>query len=76
MIFSNNQNGYCRITLNQTDSLKISENAMDNSNEDNLDNLVKIGNELLKGPVSSVDLETGLLKPIRGAGTNEEALKK
>ncbi|XWS58189.1 hypothetical protein CRYUN_Cryun08bG0013300 [Craigia yunnanensis] len=67
------EDNYLRI---QTDSLKISENAMDNSNKDNLDNLVKIGNELLKGPVSTVDLGTGLLKPIRGAGTNEEALKK
>lgn len=67
------QDNYLRI---QTDSMKNSETAMDNSSKENLENLQKIGKELLKKPVSTVDFGTGLLKPIKGAGTNEEALKK
>ncbi|XVF06376.1 hypothetical protein REPUB_Repub06bG0042900 [Reevesia pubescens] len=63
---------YLRI---QTDSLKASEIAMDNSNEENLKNLERIGTDLLGKPVSTVDLATGLLKPIHGAGKNEDALK-
>ena len=42
--------------------------------KENLDNLVKIGNDLGK-PVSPVDLATGLLQPIKGAGTNRNALR-
>ncbi|XVE62771.1 hypothetical protein DITRI_Ditri06bG0146400 [Diplodiscus trichospermus] len=64
---------YLRI---QTDSLEEYETTMDNSNEENLKNLEKIGNDLLTKPVSTVDLETGLLRTIDGAGTNEDALKR
>ncbi|KAK1313343.1 hypothetical protein QJS10_CPA06g02281 [Acorus calamus] len=43
--------------------------------KENLNNLVKIGEELLKKPVSRVNLETGLFEPIdNGDQTNEEAL--
>ncbi|KAE9457127.1 hypothetical protein C3L33_10966, partial [Rhododendron williamsianum] len=42
----------------------------------NLDKLVKIGESLLKKPVSRVNLETGLSEPVKACGTNEEALKK
>ncbi|XVF06375.1 hypothetical protein REPUB_Repub06bG0042800 [Reevesia pubescens] len=63
---------YLRI---QTDSLKASEITMDNSNEENLKNLERIGTDLLGKPVSTVDLATGLLIPIHGAGKNEDALK-
>ncbi|XVF57160.1 hypothetical protein PTKIN_Ptkin06aG0181900 [Pterospermum kingtungense] len=64
---------YLRI---QTDSLKDYEIAMDDSSEANLKNLESIGKDLLGKPVSTVDLATGLLEPIKGAGTNGDALKK
>ncbi|KAK6232948.1 hypothetical protein SCA6_003021 [Theobroma cacao] len=67
---------YCWSTLNQTDSLKDSKVGMDNSNQENLQNLENIGNALLEKPVSAMNLETGLLKPIRGAGTNRAAITK
>ena len=35
---------------------------------------MEIGNELLKRPVSRVNLETGRFEKIEGEGTNEEAL--
>ena len=41
-----------------------------------MENLVKVGNELLKKGVGSVNLETGLCEPIQGRGTYEEALVK
>lgn len=41
-----------------------------------MENLVKIGEGLLKKPVSRVNLETGLYEPVEKEGTNEEALKK
>ncbi|OMP10862.1 hypothetical protein CCACVL1_00769, partial [Corchorus capsularis] len=47
-----------------TDSLKDTEASMDDSSEQNLDNLDKIGNDLLTKLVSAVNLETGLLEPI------------
>ncbi|EOY10975.1 Phospholipase A 2A, IIA,PLA2A isoform 2 [Theobroma cacao] len=67
------EDNYLRI---QTDSLNDSEIGMDNSNLENLQNLENIGNELLEKPVSAMNLETGLLKPIRGAGTNRAAIIK
>ncbi|XVF57450.1 hypothetical protein PTKIN_Ptkin06aG0206500 [Pterospermum kingtungense] len=65
---------YLRI---QTHSLRAFEIAMDNSNALHLKNLERIGEELLKKPVSAVNLETGSLEPIKGpeAGTNEDKLK-
>ncbi|XP_022743775.1 patatin-like protein 2 [Durio zibethinus] len=68
------KDNYLRI---QTDSLKSSEAIMDNSNKENLENLEKIGNALLKAPVSEVNLATGLLESVRGEDyTNEAALIK
>ena len=37
---------------------------------------MKIGERLLKKPVSRVNLETGLSEPVENGGTNEEALKR
>lgn len=37
---------------------------------------MEIGGNLLKKPVSRVNLETGLSEPAKCGGTNEEALKK
>ena len=41
-----------------------------------MENLVKIGEGLLKKPVSRVNLETGIYESVENEGTNEEALKK
>ncbi|CAD5176680.1 unnamed protein product [Musa acuminata subsp. malaccensis] len=49
--------------------------SVDTSTKENLENLVKVGEMLLKKPVSRVNLETGHVEPVsEGEGTNEEAL--
>lgn len=51
--------------------------SADNSFKENLDNLVRAGEILLKKPVSRVNLETGVYEPVgNGEGTNEEALRR
>ena len=47
--------------------------SVDVATKENLDDLVKVGEGLLKKPVSRVNLETGLLER-SGQETNEEAL--
>ena len=37
---------------------------------------MRIGERLLKKPVSRVNLENGLSKPVENVSTNEEALKR
>ncbi|OMO96192.1 Patatin/Phospholipase A2-related protein [Corchorus olitorius] len=68
---TSSKSNYLRI---QTDSLTNAEAGMDDSSKKNLDNLEKIGNELLTKPVCAVKLETGLLEPIDEKVTNAEAL--
>jgi len=63
---------YLRI---QDDTLSGTLSSVDVSTTKNLDNLVKVGEELLKKPVSRVNIDTGLNEPIPNGGTNEEALK-
>ncbi|GJN25535.1 hypothetical protein PR202_gb13376 [Eleusine coracana subsp. coracana] len=36
--------------------------------------LIGIGKELLKSPVSMVNIDTGMFEPVTGEGTNEDAL--
>ncbi|KAF7141667.1 hypothetical protein RHSIM_Rhsim06G0047300 [Rhododendron simsii] len=69
------ESNYLRI---QDDTLSGTDASVDVSTKANLDKLVKIGENLLKKPVSRVNLETGLSEPCKdcGSGTNEEALKK
>ncbi|KAJ9166201.1 hypothetical protein P3X46_020983 [Hevea brasiliensis] len=63
---------YLRI---QDDTLSGIESSVDIATRDNLENLVKVGERLLKKPVSKVNLETGTFEPTN-QGTNEEALKR
>ena len=49
--------------------------SMDIATEQNLNELVKVGEALLKKPVSTVNLETGVYEPSH-AVTNEEALRR
>ncbi|KAJ0604147.1 putative galactolipase [Helianthus annuus] len=63
---------YLRI---QDDTLSGDLASMDLATEENLENLVKVGEELLKKPVTRVNLGTGLYEPYHHT-TNEMALKK
>ncbi|KAK9109752.1 hypothetical protein Sjap_017812 [Stephania japonica] len=64
---------YLRI---QDDTLTGHATEMDNSSKENMEKLVQIGNELLKKPVSRVNLLTGKYEVVQGEGTNEEALAR
>ncbi|XP_065622292.1 patatin-like protein 2, partial [Quercus suber] len=64
------QQYYLRI---QDDTLNRTISSMDIATKENLDNLVKVGEELLDKPVSRVNLDTGILEPTN-QGTNREAL--
>ncbi|XP_034675129.1 patatin-like protein 2 [Vitis riparia] len=75
MVFQalHSEDNYLRI---QDDTLRGKDASVDVTTEENLDNLVKIGERLLKKPVSRVNLETGLSEPVENGGTNEEALER
>lgn len=50
--------------------------SLDVSTTRNMQTLVEIGENLLKKPVSRVDLETGRPEPVQGEGTNGHALAR
>ncbi|XP_058228459.1 patatin-like protein 2 isoform X1 [Rhododendron vialii] len=62
---------YLRI---QDDTLIGDASSVDFATTENLQKLVQIGNDLLKKPVSRVNLETGRFDEVQGEGTNEAAL--
>ncbi|KAF9622683.1 hypothetical protein IFM89_032604 [Coptis chinensis] len=64
---------YLRI---QDDTLTGDASSVDVATKENLQNLVQIGNGLLKKPVSRVNLETGKQEECEGEGTNEEELSE
>ncbi|KAJ4837888.1 Patatin-like protein 2 [Turnera subulata] len=66
------EENYLRI---QDDNLTAELSSVDIATQENLENLVKVGEELLKKPVSRVNLETGVFERAYKA-TNEEALIK
>ncbi|KAM7277690.1 hypothetical protein ACFE04_004824 [Oxalis oulophora] len=65
------ENSYLRI---QDDTLTGITASVDVATDENLNNLVKIGEALLRKQVSRVNLDTGLNESLNW-GTNEEALK-
>ncbi|KAJ4801703.1 Patatin [Rhynchospora pubera] len=65
------EKSYLRI---QDDALTGSTNSIDDSSKENMQKLVQVGNDLLKKPVSRVNLETGRFVEIPGAGTNADML--
>ncbi|KAK4423390.1 Patatin-like protein 2 [Sesamum alatum] len=67
------EDNYLRI---QDDTLAGIESSVDVATRENLDRLVTIGERLLKGPVSRVNLATGLTQPVKNGGTNEDAIKR
>ncbi|GMI91179.1 PHOSPHOLIPASE A 2A, PATATIN-LIKE PROTEIN 2, phospholipase A 2A [Hibiscus trionum] len=64
------EKSYLRI---QDDTLSGTVASVDIATKENLEELVKVGENLLKKPVSRVNLETGKFEPIN-EGTNEETL--
>lgn len=61
--------------LKQDDTLLGELSSADIATKKNLDDLVKVGEELLKKPVSRVNLDKGMVEPA-GRETNEEALRR
>ncbi|CDP01333.1 unnamed protein product [Coffea canephora] len=66
------EENYLRI---QDDSLTGDLGSVDLATKENLENLVKVGENLLKKPVSRVNLKNGVFESVN-RGTNEEALKR
>ncbi|CAL2234195.1 unnamed protein product [Prunus armeniaca] len=64
------EKNYLRI---QDATLEKTVSSVDIATQENLNNLVKVGEELLKKPVSRVNLQTGIYEPAHQE-TNEEAL--
>lgn len=58
----------------QDDTLTGTASSVDIATEENLNDLMKIGEQLLKKPVSRVNLDTGVFEAVENEGTNEEAL--
>ncbi|EEF38750.1 patatin-like protein 3 [Ricinus communis] len=67
------ENNYLRI---DDDKLQGNLTSVDMSTKENMEDLVKVGKNLLKSPVSRVNLENGLYEPIENGGTYEEALQR
>lgn len=67
------EENYLRI---DEDTLSETLSLIDLATKDNLENLVKTGESLLKKPISRINLETGLYEPVEDGGTNEEALTR
>ncbi|XP_073007431.1 LOW QUALITY PROTEIN: patatin-like protein 2 [Typha latifolia] len=65
------QMNYLRI---QDVTLEGNTSSVDISTQENLRSLVRIGEKLLKRPVCSANMETGLFQHVEGGGSNEEAL--
>uniref|UniRef100_A0A5B6YT13 Patatin-like protein 3 n=1 Tax=Davidia involucrata TaxID=16924 RepID=A0A5B6YT13_DAVIN len=66
------ERNYLRI---QDDTLNGVVSSVDIATKKNLEDLVKVGDGLLKKPVSRVNLETGIVEP-SDQETNAEALKR
>ncbi|KAL6654177.1 hypothetical protein ACP70R_007642 [Stipagrostis hirtigluma subsp. patula] len=67
------EKNYLRI---QDDSLTGDTSSVDIATKKNMEALIGIGKELLKKPVSRVNIDTGMYEPVDGEGTNEDALAR
>nr|CAB3492014.1 unnamed protein product [Digitaria exilis] len=67
------EKNYLRI---QDDSLMGVTSSVDIATTENMEALIGIGQELLKKPVSRVNIDTGVYEPVNGEGTNEEELSR
>ncbi|KAJ8625117.1 hypothetical protein MRB53_033647 [Persea americana] len=66
----------CNYLRIQDDTLRGPVSSVDITTEENLANLIGVGEELLKKSVSRVNLETGKYEAWTNEGTNEEALTR
>ncbi|CAI9115770.1 OLC1v1016762C1 [Oldenlandia corymbosa var. corymbosa] len=66
------EDNYLRI---QDDTLTGDLASVDVATKENLENLVQVGEKLLKKPVSKTNLQTGICQ-VLDKGTNEDALKR
>ncbi|KAK4367730.1 hypothetical protein RND71_011522 [Anisodus tanguticus] len=64
---------YLRI---QDDTLTGNLASVDVSTKENLEGLVKVGEQLLEKPASKINLDKGVYEPIENGGTNKEALRR
>ncbi|CAL9101697.1 unnamed protein product [Musa textilis] len=64
------------LRIQQEDALIGDAASVDVSTRENLEKLVEVGGNLLKKPVSRVNLENGTFEPCDGEGTNEDALTR
>ncbi|KAF5186579.1 Patatin-like protein [Thalictrum thalictroides] len=64
---------YLRIELG---NLSGTASSVDVSTETNMRNLIQIGNDHLKKPMSRVNLETGVYEEAKGEGSNADALAR
>ncbi|XP_042039994.1 patatin-like protein 2 [Salvia splendens] len=67
------QQNYLRI---QAENLTGDRSSVDVTTDENLNDLVKIGECLLHYPFSRLNLQTGNSEPVTGGGTNQDALIK
>ncbi|XP_078161573.1 patatin-like protein 1 [Carex rostrata] len=67
------ENQYLRI---QDDSLDGDLSSVDVTTKENMENLINIGEKLLKTPVSRINLETGVYEHCGSEGTNADALAR
>ncbi|KAJ8762287.1 hypothetical protein K2173_007444 [Erythroxylum novogranatense] len=67
------QDNYLRI---QDDTLNGVVSSVDTATKNNLDDLLKVGEGLLRKPVSRVNSSTGILEPSPNQETNEDALRR
>ncbi|XP_022775209.1 patatin-like protein 1 [Durio zibethinus] len=58
------------------DTLRGDLASVDLATKENLENLVKVGENLLNKTVSRINLDTGLYEPVENGGSNEEALQR
>ncbi|XP_058099966.1 patatin-like protein 2 [Magnolia sinica] len=66
----------CNYIRIQDDTLSGTVSSIDMATKENLEDLVKIGEGLLKKPVSRVNLETGVFEAVENEGTNEQVLRR
>ncbi|CAD6256169.1 unnamed protein product [Miscanthus lutarioriparius] len=67
------EKNYLRI---QDDSLTGHASSVDIATKENMEALIGIGKQLLKKPVSRVNIDTGMYEAVAGEGTNEDALAR
>jgi len=68
----NSEKNYLRIQV----ELSGDTSSTDLSTKKNLEELVKIGKDLLEAPVSRTNIETGVIEQVTGGGTNGDALTR